>query len=180
MKLVIASDIHGSAYYAQKVKDAFEREGGELLALLGDIYNPGPRNPISKDYEPLKVASILNSVKDKLIVIKGNCDSEVDTLISEFDFSDFSQIFVDGLKITLTHGHKFNKDNMPTNAGDLMCYGHFHTGFITKVGKTVVANAGSVSLPKDGTPSSYLTVEGGVVTLKDIDGKTVDTMKIEK
>ena len=70
--------------------------------------------------------------KIKLIVIKGNCDSEVDTLISEFDFSDFSQIFVDDLKITLTHGHKFNKDNMPTNAGDLMCYGHFHTGFIKR------------------------------------------------
>ncbi|MDE7216400.1 MAG: phosphodiesterase [Clostridia bacterium] len=180
MKIVIASDIHGSAYYAQKVKDAFEREGGELLVILGDVYNPGPRNPISADYAPMKVADILNSLKDNLLVIKGNCDSEVDTLISEFDFSDFSQIFVDGLKITLTHGHKFNKDNMPANAGDIMCYGHFHTGFITQVGKTVVANAGSVSLPKDGTPSSYLTLDNSVLSLKDIDGKVIDCRTIEK
>ena len=180
MKVVIASDIHGSAYYTERVKEAFEREQGELLVLLGDIYNPGPRNPISKDYAPMKVAEILNSLKDKTLVIKGNCDSEVDTLISEFDFCDFSQIFVDGLKVTLTHGHKFNKDNMPANAGDLMCYGHFHTGFITEVGNTVVANAGSVSLPKDGTPSSYLTLADGVLALKDIDGKVIDSKTIKK
>ena len=180
MKVVIASDIHGSAYYAEKVKQAFEREGGELLVLLGDIYNPGPRNPISKDYAPMQVAEIFNSLKDRLLVIKGNCDSEVDTLISEFDFCDFSQIFVDGLKVTLTHGHKFNKDAMPVNAGDIMCYGHFHTGFITQVGQTVVANAGSVSLPKDGTPSSYLTLSDGVLTLKDIDGNVVDSKIIDK
>ena len=179
MKLIIASDIHGSSYYAQKVKDIFFQEKGDLLVLLGDIYNPGPRNPISKDYAPMQVAEIFNSVKDKLLVIKGNCDSEVDTLISEFDFSDFSQIFVDGLKITLTHGHKFNKDNMPTNAGDVMCYGHFHTGFIDKVGDTVVANAGSVSLPKDGTARSYLTIQDSTITLKDIDGNIIDSKKIK-
>ncbi|MDE6884275.1 MAG: metallophosphoesterase, partial [Clostridia bacterium] len=98
MKIVIASDLHGSAYYADKVREAFEREEGELLVLLGDIYNPGPRNPISKDYAPMQVAKILNALKDRLLVIKGNCDSEVDALISEFDFSEFSQIFADGVK----------------------------------------------------------------------------------
>ena len=179
MKLIIASDLHGSGYYAQKLKDVFLKEGGELLVILGDIYNPGPRNPISKDYAPMEVAEVLNSLKDKLLVIKGNCDSEVDTLISEFDFSEFSQIFVDGLKITLTHGHKFNKDNMPANAGDVMCYGHFHTGFIDKVGDVVVANAGSLSLPKDGTAHSYLTIEDNVITLKDIDGNIIDSKKIK-
>ena len=179
MKIVIASDIHGSSYYAQKIKDIFLQEQGGLLVLLGDIYNPGPRNPISKDYAPMKVAEVLNSLKDRLLVIKGNCDSEVDTLISEFDFSDFSQIFVDGLKITLTHGHKFNKENMPVNAGDVMCYGHIHTGFIDKVGDTVVANAGSLSLPKDGTAHSYLTIQDNVITLKDVDGNILDSKKIK-
>ncbi|MDE6275167.1 MAG: phosphodiesterase [Clostridia bacterium] len=179
MKIVIASDIHGSSYYAQKIKDVFLKEQGDLLALLGDIYNPGPRNPISKDYGPMKVAEVLNSLKDRLLVIKGNCDSEVDTLISEFDFSEFSQIFVDGLKITLTHGHKFNRDNMPANAGDVMCYGHIHTGFIDKVGNTVVANAGSLSLPKDGTAHSYLTIQDNIITLKDIDGNIIDSKKIK-
>lgn len=180
MKIVIASDLHGSAYYADKVKEAFEREGAELLVLLGDIYNPGPRNPITEGYAPMKVAEILNGLKDRLLVIKGNCDSEVDTLISEFDFCEFSQIFADGLKITLTHGHKFNKDNMPVNAGDIMCYGHFHTGFITEVDGVVVANAGSAALPKDGTAHSYLTISDGEIMLKDIDGTVIDSKKIYK
>ncbi len=180
MKLVIASDIHGSAYYAQKVKDAFERENGDLLVLLGDIYYHGPRNPFPRDYAPMQVAEIFNALKDRLLVIKGNCDSEVDAMISEFDFNEFSQIVADGLKVTLTHGHKFNKDAMPVNAGDVMCYGHFHTGFITQVGDTVVANAGSVSLPKDGTPSSYLTLDKGNLTLKDIDGNVIDGRSVSK
>lgn len=180
MKLVIASDIHGSAYYAQKVKDAFERENGDLLVLLGDIYYHGPRNPFPRDYAPMQVAEIFNALKDRLLVIKGNCDSEVDATISEFDFNEFSQIVADGLKVTLTHGHKFNKDAMPVNAGDVMCYGHFHTGFITQVGDTVVANAGSVSLPKDGTPSSYLTLDKGNLTLKDIDGNVIDGRSVSK
>ncbi|MCX4362859.1 MAG: phosphodiesterase [Clostridia bacterium] len=179
MKIVIASDLHGSSYYAEKVKDIFAKEQGDLLVLLGDIYNPGPRNPISKDYAPMVVAQTLNSLKDRLLVIKGNCDSEVDTLISEFDFSEFSQIFADGLKVTLTHGHKFNKDNMPANAGDVMCYGHFHTGFITQVGSVIVANAGSVSLPKDNSARSYLTIQNNVIALKDIDGNILDSKKIK-
>ena len=179
MKIVIASDLHGSSYYAEKVKYIFAKEQGDLLVLLGDIYNPGPRNPISKDYAPMVVAQTLNSLKDRLLVIKGNCDSEVDTLISEFDFSEFSQIFADGLKITLTHGHKFNKDNMPVNAGDVMCYGHFHTGFIMQVGSVIVANAGSVSLPKDNSARSYLTIQNNVIALKDIDGNILDSKKIK-
>ena len=180
MKLVIASDVHGSAYYAEKVKQAFERERGDLLVLLGDIYYHGPRNPFPKDYAPMKVAEIFNALKDRLLVIKGNCDSEVDAMISEFDFNEFSQIYVDGLKVTLTHGHKYNKDALPANVGDLMCYGHFHTGFITEVDGAVVANAGSVSLPKDGTASSYLTLDNGVLTLKDIDGKVIDSKTVKK
>ncbi len=179
MKIVIASDLHGSSYYAQKIKDIFIREQGELLVLLGDIYNHGPRNPFPKDYAPMQVAQTLNSLKDRLLVIKGNCDSEVDTLISEFDFSEFSQIFADGLKITLTHGHKFNKDNMPVNAGDVMCYGHFHTGFIDAVGDVVVANAGSLSLPKEGTAHSYLTIQNNIITLKDVEGNILDSKKIK-
>lgn len=179
MRVVIASDIHGSAYYADKVREAYERERAEMLVLLGDIYNHGPRNPFPKDYAPMQVAQIFNSLKKNILVVKGNCDSEVDQMISEFDFVEFAQIVVDGVKVTLTHGHKFNKDNMPQNAGDLLCYGHFHTGFITKVGDTFVANAGSVSLPKDGTPSSYLLLDNGTLYLKNIDGNIIQSVQIK-
>lgn len=179
MKIMIASDVHGSSYYARLMADRFREEGADQLVLLGDIYNPGPRNPISDGYAPMQVADILNGLKDRLMVVKGNCDSQVDTLISEFHFADEAQLYVDGKKITLTHGHVFNKDNIPPACGDALIYGHFHTGFIFRSKDTVIANAGSVSLPKDGTAHSYLILEDGVLTLKDVtSGAVIESMRI--
>lgn len=178
MKFLIASDIHGSAYYAEKIIERAEMENVDKIVLLGDVYNHGPRNPFPKDYAPLKVAEILNAVKDKLIVIKGNCDSQVDTLISEFDFLDNSVIVSVGKTFFLTHGHIYNKNALPKTKFDAVIYGHFHTGFIERKGETVVANAGSVSLPKDGTFNSYLILDNNTLTLKTVDGKVLAEEKI--
>ena len=169
MKIVIASDLHGSAYFANKLMDICYKEDADKLILLGDIYNHGPRNQLPKDYEPMKVAEILNGVKENLIVIKGNCDSEVDTMISEFDFVNDLVILSGNKTIYLTHGHVYNKDKMPKTKFDAIIYGHFHTGFIEKQGETVVANAGSLSLPKNNTPNSYIVLVDGEITLKDLD-----------
>lgn len=174
MKFLIASDLHGSAYYAQKIVDVFHAEKADKLIFLGDIYNHGPRNQLPKEYDPMKVAEILNGEKQNLIVIKGNCDSQVDTMISEFFFIE-DMVLVSGEKTYfLTHGHVYNKDNMPKTQFDGIIYGHFHTGFIEMVGQTVVANTGSLSLPKNQTPNSYIILDDGVLTLKDIDGKVLD------
>lgn len=175
MKIMIASDVHGSSYYADKIKKTYESEGAGLLVLLGDIYNPGSRNPIDKvrEYAPLEVAEVFNGMKENLMVIKGNCDSQVDTLISEFHFAEEGVIFDCGKRITLTHGHIFNKDNLPPACGDALLYGHVHTGFIIKAGDVTVANPGSVTLPKEGTAHSYLILENGKLTLKDIESKAV-------
>ena len=178
MKYLIASDVHGSAYYAKKIVELLDSEKADKLVLLGDIFNHGPRNPLPKDYKPLEVADIFNSVKDKLIVIKGNCDSEVDTLISEFDFIPHLVILENGKSVLLTHGHVYNKDNLPKTKFDGIIYGHFHTGFIQKINDTIVANAGSVSLPKNNTPSSYMIIDNGVLFLKDIDGKLIDKIDL--
>ncbi len=174
MKYFIASDLHGSSYYANQLKNAFERENAHTLILLGDIYNHGPRNPLPKDYAPLKVAEVLNGLKDKLLVVKGNCDSEVDTLISDFDFITDLCLETNGKSVFLTHGHVYNKEHMPKTKFNAVIYGHFHTGFIIEQNEVVVANAGSLSLPKDGTANSYIIVEDGVLTLKDIDGNIID------
>lgn len=171
MKYLIASDIHGSAYYAEKIAQRFLDEKADYLVLLGDIFNHGPRNPFPKDYAPLKVADVLNALKQKLIVIKGNCDSEVDTLISEFDFINDMVITSGNETVFLTHGHVYNKDCLPKTKFDAIIYGHFHTGFIEKQGETVIANPGSTSLPKNDTPNSYMILEDGVLTLKTIDGE---------
>ena len=178
MKFIIASDVHGSAYHLKKLIDRFNEEGGEKLILLGDIYNHGPRNPLPTEYAPMSVSEMLNQIKDKLLVIKGNCDSQVDTMISEFSFIENAVIVSDNKTVFLTHGHVFNKDSLPATRFDAILYGHFHTGFIERKGDTVVANAGSISLPKNGTPNSYLVLESGELTLKTLDGEVVSKMQI--
>ncbi len=178
MKFLIASDVHGSAYFAQEIVDAAKREKADKIILLGDIYNHGPRNPLPKDYAPLKVAEILNGVKANLLVIKGNCDSQVDTLISEFDFIENACVLSNGKTVFLTHGHVYNKDDKPKTEFNAVVYGHFHTGFIEKKGSTVFVNCGSVSLPKNGTPSSYVVLDEGVIQLKTINGDEISSVSL--
>ncbi|MBE5737574.1 MAG: phosphodiesterase [Clostridiales bacterium] len=178
MKILVASDLHGSAYYAEKLLERYLKENAEKLILLGDIYNHGPRNQLPKDYNPMQVAQLLNGVKDKLLVVKGNCDSEVDNMISEFSFANDLILLSGNKSVFLTHGHVYNKDNMPKTNFDAMIYGHFHTGFIDRIGQTVVANAGSLSLPKNHTKNSYIILEDDQIILKDIDGNEIDKTKI--
>lgn len=178
MKILIASDLHGSSYYAEKLIDACYKENADRMILLGDIYNHGPRNNLPKDYAPQKVAETLNNVKDNIVVIKGNCDSEVDKMISEFSFIEDMCILSGDKIVFLTHGHVYNKDKLPSTNFDAIIYGHFHTGFIERQGEIVVANTGSVSLPKNDTPNSYIILEDNVITLKDIDGNEIKSMKI--
>lgn len=173
MKILIASDVHGSSYYLKKVIEAFEKENASLLVLLGDVYNHGPRNPLPTEYAPMSVSEILNGIKDKLVVVKGNCDSQVDTLISEFDFIEDMLVISGDKKVFLTHGHVFNKDNLPKTKIDAIIYGHFHTGFIEEKDGIVVANAGSISLPKNDTENSYIILQAGVITLKNLQGKVL-------
>ena len=178
MKILIASDLHGSAFYAEKLLERYFNESAEKLILLGDIYNHGPRNQLPKDYNPMLVAQLLNGVKDKLLVVKGNCDSEVDNMISEFSFANDLVILSGEKSVFLTHGHVYNKDNMPKTNFDAIIYGHFHTGFIEKIDKTVVANTGSLSLPKNNTKNSYIVLEDDEIILKDIDGNEIAKTKI--
>ena len=173
MKFLIASDIHGSAFYAEKILQIAKQENADKIVLLGDIFNHGPRNPLPTEYAPLKVAEFLNGIKDNLIVIEGNCDSQVDTMISEFDFIK-DVVLVSGDKTVLcTHGHVYNKDQKPKTKFDAVIYGHFHMGFIEQIDGTIFVNAGSVSLPKNSTPSSYVILEDGKITLKTIDGEVI-------
>lgn len=178
MKYLIASDVHGSEACLKKLLDRFEKEKADKLILCGDIYNHGPRNPFPQEYAPMAVAEALNAIKDKLIVIKGNCDSEVDAMISEFDFILSVVIIVNNKSIFLTHGHVYNKDAMPKTGYDAVIYGHFHTGFIEQKGDCVVANAGSISLPKNGFSKSYLLLDEDLLTLKTLEGETIKETKI--
>ena len=99
MKVLVVSDIHGSSYYAEKIKEIEERENPEKVIVLGDLYYHGPRNDLTKEYSPMKVSEILNSMKDKLLVLRGNCDAEVDEMISEFNLEDHILMEINNKKI---------------------------------------------------------------------------------
>lgn len=171
MKLLIVSDIHGSSYYAQKIEEIAKKEDPDKIVLLGDLYYHGPRNELTKEYNPMEVAKVLNGLKDKLIVVRGNCDAEVDEMISEFKFEDNVQMKVNGKNVFFTHGHKYNKDQMPpANIPiDIMFYGHFHVGFIKEENGITFANPGSISLPKENSGHSYIIFDENGITLKYVD-----------
>ncbi len=173
MKLVIASDIHGSLYYTKKLIDRFNAEKGDKLVILGDFYYHGPRNPLTEDYNPAEVANLLNSYSDKIIAIKGNCDSEVDQMISTFSLEESLNIDWEGKVITLSHGHKYDINNMPIYCGDMFLYGHYHVPFVEEKEGVIVASPGSISLPKKNSKNTYMTLENGIVLIKSLDGEII-------
>lgn len=173
MKVLVASDIHGSGYYAERLEEICKKENPDKIVLLGDLYYHGPRNELSQEYNPMKVASILNSMKDKLLVVRGNCDAEVDETISEFKFEDHILMQINGKKFYFTHGHKYNIEKWPYEDFDCLIYGHIHQGFIQEKEGYVFANPGSISLPKCNTEHSYIILEENKIILKDVDEKAI-------
>lgn len=178
MKVLVFSDIHGSSYYANKIKEIVEKENPEKIILLGDIYYHGPRNDLSQEYAPMKVAEVLNGLKENLLVVKGNCDAEVDEMISEFKFEDHLLLNINGKNIYFTHGHKYNIEVIPYEDFEILIYGHIHQGFIQEKEGYIFANPGSISLPKCGTAHSYLVLDDGLITLKDVDGNLIQEYKV--
>lgn len=167
MKILVATDIHGSAYWAEKIVEKFLQHKADSIILLGDVYNHGPRNPFPEGYAPMKVADILNSVSDKIVAVQGNCDSAVDQMISGFPFVQDEVVFLQNRRLYFTHGHVFNKTNLPAlKSGDILLYGHFHVNEITNADGVTCVNVGSCSLPKDGS-NSYCIIDESGVTLYD-------------
>ena len=124
----------------------------------------------------MKVAEALNSLKQYIEAVKGNCDAEVDEMISEFKLNDNLLLDINGKKVFCTHGQNYNIDNLPNEKIDIMLYGHFHTGFIKEKDGIIFANPGSISLPKDNTENSYLTIDEEKMELKNTDGKVIDSI----
>ena len=170
-KIIIASDIHGSAFWCKKLVELFEKENAQTLLLLGDLLYHGPRNPLPDGYAPMEVANMLNAIKDKLICVRGNCDSEVDQMVLDFPMrADSGMVLWNGKRVHATHGHLFSADNPPPmSKGDLLVNGHFHEPKLTALenGGTY-ANCGSVALPKANTPHSCIVFDGETLIWKDL------------
>lgn len=173
MKILVISDIHGSNYYAHKINEIYEKEKPNKIILLGDLYYHGPRNPLTKEYSPMEVSKILNKYKDIILCTRGNCDAEVDEMISEFKFEQNIEQTINGKRFFFTHGHKYNIEKMPENI-DVLVYGHLHTGFIKEKDGVICVNSGSISLPKNNTKNSYLIINDKEIILKDINGEIIE------
>lgn len=163
MKYIIASDIHGSAYWCEKLISKIEEIQPDNIILLGDILYHGPRNDLPKDYAPKKVIPMLNQYANNIISCGGNCDAQVDQYVLDFDVSSTSNYIEDGTcNIFLTHGHIYNPRNMPSElaCGDIFLYGHTHIKQDEIIDSIHIFNPGSTSIPKDGTNSIGLLDDG--------------------
>ncbi len=176
MKLMFASDIHGSLYYAEKTVEAYKEEKAEKLVLLGDLLYHGPRNDLPKDYNPKAVIALLNSIKAEIVAVRGNCEAEVDQMVLEFPvMAEYALMFVEGRMWFITHGHNFNTSNPPMlKKGDLLIHGHTHIQAMEEQPEGYVyINPGSVSIPKNGNKHSYMIYEAGKFTIKDFEGNKI-------
>jgi len=178
MRIAVASDIHGSYPAAEAFFYLAEKLGAERVILLGDLYYHGIRNPLPEGYAPLKVAELLNEKADHLLVVKGNCDSDVDMTVSVFPFMTSLEVVLGKQTVYCTHGDKYCKDNLPKGKYDIFLYGHYHIGFIEKRGDLVIANPGSLSLPKGGTAQSFLMIDDTSMTLYSLKGEPIDRVAL--
>ena len=172
MKLMIASDLHGSAHYTELLLKAYAREQADRLLLLGDILYHGPRNPLPEGYNPKEVARMLNDMKQEILCVRGNCDSDVDQMVLEFPImAEYCLIAAENATIFATHGHVFNEQNLPMlKKGDILLHGHTHVPVCRQHEGYTYVNPGSVSLPKENSEHGYMTVEAGELLWKKLDG----------
>ncbi len=168
----MASDIHGSSLWCGGLLEAFGREEPDRLLLLGDILYHGPRNDLPEGYDPKAVIAQLSGIKERILAVRGNCDTEVDQMVLPFPImADYCIILLAGLAVYATHGHRFNPDSPPPLAkGDVLLYGHTHVPACEERDGILYMNPGSVSIPKENSPRGYMMLEDSAFSWKTLDG----------
>ena len=172
-RFMIASDIHGDAQTTEKLLERYRQSGAEKLILLGDILYHGPRNDLPEGYAPKRVIALLNQYKNEILAVRGNCDTEVDQMVLDFPvLADYAYLSADGVCIFATHGHNYNTEKQPPLAkGDILLHGHTHVPTLTRFGnENIYINPGSVSIPKENSPKSYILYENRVFSFRTLDG----------
>lgn len=171
MKYLVISDIHGIKKYALEIPRIIDIEKPDKIIILGDLYYHG--NDKKMNLESIDVTNILNEYSKKIICTRGNCDTDIDIAISEFEIKEYIKIIINNKKFFFTHGHKYNDDNIFKDI-DIFVFGHLHTGFIKKYNEIIYVNSGSISLPRNNTHNSYLVIDDEYINLKDINGNLID------
>ncbi len=177
MKWLIASDLHGSALYCEKLLSAFDREKADRLLLLGDLLYHGPRNDLPEGYAPKEVISLLNARKDVIFCVRGNCEAEVDQMVLEFPvLAEYLLLPVGNRMMFVTHGHRCNPQNPPPLAkGSILLHGHTHVPACEEYENFLYVNPGSVSLPKENSPRGYMILEENRLEWRNFNHETYKT-----
>ena len=180
MKLMFASDIHGSALYAKQLLARMEEEAPQRLVLLGDLLYHGPRNGLPDGYAPKEVAALLNAVRPRPVCVRGNCEAEVDQLMLRFPvLGDYCLLEAAGKLVFATHGHQYNLQTPPAlKPGDVLLHGHTHVPAKDSSAGFWYLNPGSVSIPKEGSAHGYMTLEDGTFRWKDLSGREYDSLTL--
>lgn len=181
MKIMIASDIHGSSLYCEKLLERYKEENCQKLLLLGDILYHGPRNDLPEIYNPKKVIEMLNNIKEEIMCVRGNCDTEVDQMVLQFPImADYAVLYHNEHMIFATHGHKYTEQNPPMlYRGDVLLTGHTHIPACNEYDDFIYINPGSTTIPKAGSHHSYMIFEDGKFTWKTIKGETYKEFELK-
>lgn len=174
MKYLIVSDIHGSLPRLQKVISFFEQQKYDMLLILGDILNYGPRNGLPEGLDAMGIANLLNTLSNKIVAVRGNCDSEVDQMLLKFPImSDVAILVNNGIRLLLTHGHKYNPESQPLSA-DVICTGHTHVWQLEKQDRQILLNTGSITFPKNGNIPTFATLDDdNYLRVRNLDGEII-------
>ncbi|MBR5111126.1 MAG: phosphodiesterase [Clostridia bacterium] len=174
MRWMIASDIHGSALYCAQLLEAYAREKADRLLLLGDILYHGPRNDLPKEYAPKRVIEMLNPLRQYILCVRGNCDTEVDQMVLQFPIlADYALLALGRRMVFLTHGHTYNSSRLPPlHPGDILLHGHTHVPACREYASHIYLNPGSVSIPKENSPRGYMTLVEQTFRWKNLEGET--------
>ena len=180
MKYLIVSDIHGSLPALEQVLRVYESEHCQMLLILGDILNYGPRNRIPEGLDPKGIADRLNALGEHIVAVRGNCDSEVDQMLLHFPvMAPYAVVVEQGLRIFLTHGHLYHEGNMPPCRHDAFIYGHTHLWKLQRGdGGQVVCNTGSVTFPKGGNVPTFAILDGTLLTVRAMDGSVLKSLRL--
>ena len=170
MKLMIASDIHGSARWCERLLEAWRAEGEPRLLLLGDLLYHGPRNDLPDDYAPKRVIEMLNGIREHLLCVRGNCEAEVDQMVLTFPvMADYCALPLRDRILYATHGHVYGETNPPPlMPGDVLLCGHTHIPAFNRRKTFTYVNPGSTSIPKADSAHSYMILEDDCFTWKDL------------
>ena len=178
MRLLIASDLHGSIESLRFLVEKARQMEPDMLVLLGDLVYHGPRNPLPEGYDTrlvMREMPDLTELPCPVAAVRGNCDAEVDLGLLPFPVVDTTWLDADGLRIFGSHGHHL-PENPPCpgfKPGTVFLRGHTHVPRGETLGGLHFWNPGSLSLPKSGFPRSYGLYENGLFRVLDMQNKEV-------